>query len=213
MARFASKSKSSASIILFSSSLSALPPRPASPKNSLSSLSSWCRRSPRCRVGVPWGQLTITCHIFIILFICRSPIMLCPEVSLPGVPDHIWGWPWHRGPAAPWGWPAPPVVPSPGPPPGRRPACGSRTAWRSHSPWRGVFRYLNTYNTNNNLFILGRWLLRRVLGLLLDDLHHAGARHRGLGCLGLELLLALQDLQVLESKGFYILLSSRVNID
>ena len=34
-------------------------------------------------------------------------------------------------------------------------------------------------------FILGRWLLRRVLGLLLDDLHHAGARHRGLGCLGL----------------------------
>ena len=71
--------------------------------------------------------------------------------------------------------------------------------------------YLNISNTNN-VFILGLWLLRRVLGLLLDDLHHAGARHRGLGCLGLELLLALQDLQVLESKGFYIL-SSRVNID
>ena len=46
--------------------------------------------------------------------------------------------------------------------------------------------YLDTSNTDNsNLFILGRWLLRRVLGLLLDDLHHAGARHRGLGCLGL----------------------------
>ena len=73
--------------------------------------------------------------------------------------------------------------------------------------------YLNISNTDNsNLFILGRWLLRRVLGLLLDDLHHAGARHRGLGSLGLELLLALQDLQVLESSGFYIL-SSRVNID
>ena len=50
----------------------------------------------------------------------------------------------------------------------------------------------------DTLYLLGLWLLRRVLGLLLDDLHHAGARHRGLGCLGLELLLALQDLQVLE---------------